>query len=113
MREQRRHSRKPIGCALQVRNINRNQAIGCLVDLSEDGFMLLSNQPFDTGAVLQLCFDFPAAIDGQLSVDLGAESIWCGAANKAEHFWTGFRIIDASAAAAATLAIVIRSNAAD
>ena len=110
MQEKRKFPRKPIGCALKVRDINRDQAIGCLVDLSEDGFMLLSDQPFDVGLVLQLSFDLPVSINGQMSIDLGVESLWCSAANKADHFWTGFRIIDASDTATATLAIVIRDK---
>ena len=107
MQEMRKRSRQPIGCAFKVRDINRNQAIGCLVDLSEDGFMLLSAEHFDAGLILQLRFDLQVAINGQMFIDLGAESLWCSAANKAEHFWTGFRIIDASEVAAATLAIVV------
>jgi len=110
MQEKRKQSRKPIGCALKVSDINHNQAIGCLVDLSEDGFMLLSSQSFDAGSVLQLRFDLPAVVNGQMSIDVGAESLWCSAANKTDHFWIGFRIIDASDAAAATLAIVVRNN---
>jgi hypothetical protein len=111
MQEKRKHVREPIDCALKVRDTNRNQAIGCLVDLSEDGFMLLSNQPYEAGSVLQLSFELPAPVNGQLSIAVGAESLWCSAANKAEHFWAGFRIIDASDTAIATLAIVTRNNA--
>ena len=63
MQDKRKLSRQPIGCALKVRDINRNQAIGCLVDLSEDGFMLLSDQSYEAGSVLQLRFDLPAAVN--------------------------------------------------
>jgi hypothetical protein len=110
MQEKRKHARKHIGCAFKVSDINRKQLIGCMVDLSEDGFMLLTDQIHGAGAVLQLRVDFPSEVNGVSHIELGAESLWAGAANKANHFWAGFRIIDLSDSAAATLAVVISKS---
>ncbi len=107
MQEKRKHARKHIGCAFKVSDINRKQVIGCMVDLSEDGFMLLTDQVHEAGAVLQLRVDFPDGMNGEDHIELGAESLWAGAANKPNHFWAGFHIIDLSDKAAAVIAAVI------
>jgi hypothetical protein len=107
MQEKRKHARKHIGCAFKVSDINSKQVIGCMVDLSENGFMLLTDKVHGAGTVLQLRVDFPSEVDGVSYIELGAESLWADAANKPKHFWAGFRIIDLSDSAAATLAVVI------
>ncbi len=110
MQEKRKHARKHIGCAFKVSDINRKQVIGCMVDLSEDGFMLLTDQVHDAGTVLQLRVDFPGGVNGVSSIELGAESLWAGAANKPKHFWAGFHIIDLSDSAAEVIASVISKS---
>ena len=110
MQEKRKHARTHIGCAFKVTDINRKQVIGCMVDLSADGFMLLTDQVHEAGTVLQLRVDFPGEVNGMNHIELGAESLWTGAANKANHFWAGFQIIDLSDSAATTLASVIGKN---
>lgn len=103
MPEKRQHLRKRIDSAMRVIDINSNQAIGSMVDLSESGFMMLSNQAITAGTVLQLRIELPRQINGQMSVNVGAESLWCGAANVPEHFLAGFHIIDIDESATATL----------
>ncbi len=110
MQEKRKHARKHIGCAFKVSDVNRNTVLGCMVDLSEDGFMLLTDQVHEAGAVLQLRVDFPREVHGVNHIELGAESLWAGAANKANHYWAGFHIIDLSDGAAATIAAVISGS---
>lgn len=107
MQEKRKHARKHIDCAFKVSDVNSKRVVGCMVDLSEDGFMLLTEEFHEAGTVLQLRVDFPDAVNGTNHIELGAESLWSGAANKANRFWAGFHIIDLSDAAAATLACVI------
>jgi hypothetical protein len=110
MQEKRKYARKHIGCAFKVSDINRKQVIGCMVDLSEDGFMLLTDQVHGAGTVLQLRVDFAGEVNGVSHIELGAESLWAGAANKAKHYWAGVHIIDLSDSAAATLAVVISKS---
>ncbi len=112
MTEKRQQHREAMGCTLKVRDIHHDRPLGCLVDLSESGFMLLSDQAFEAGLVIQLCFEFPAPVDGQSSIELGAESLWVSPANKPDYFWNGFRIIDVSPAAAEILARIVRAAAA-
>lgn len=112
MTEKRQQHREAMGCALKVRDLNRDVPLGCLVDLSESGFMLLSDQAFDAGSVIQVCFELPAPVAGEWSIELGAESLWVSPANKPDYFWNGFRIIDVSASAAEILAHIVRSAAA-
>jgi hypothetical protein len=110
MQEKRKRARKHINCAFKVSDVYRKQALGCMVDLSEDGFMLLTDQVREAGTVLQLRVDFPGEVNGVTGIELGAESLWVGAANKPNHFWAGFRIIDLSDNAAATIAAVINRS---
>ena len=110
MHEKRKHARKHLGCTFKVSDINSNQIIGCMVDLSMDGFMLLTDKIHEAGTILQLRVDFTGKVNGVNHIELGAESLWAGAANKANHYWVGFHIIDLSDSAAATIAAVISKS---
>ncbi len=93
----RRHlPRKIASQRIRVRDINTNRHLGELVNLSSEGLMLISSQPVESNLVFQLDLELKIPHLDQNHLRLGVESLWCSAANQAQHFWSGFRIIDVS-----------------
>lgn len=96
MPERRRHERKRSNKLLEIIDINSNQSLGFLVDLSIDGMMVISGQPFQMNNVYQMLIRVPEDGEYYGDIEFGAESLWSDEAHDPEKFWTGFRIIDIS-----------------
>lgn len=96
MQEKRSDPRRRIDQKIEIVDVNSDAALGTLANISQGGFMLLSEKAMPTNKLYQLRIPFPAPIDEATSVELGAESLWCNAATGPGSFWTGFQIIDIS-----------------
>ena len=81
--------------------------IGTIANLSETGFMLVSNRNIEVDSVFQLEMSF-----GEEKFDhirFGAVCLWNADTSSENLFWAGFHIIDISAEAEAALKQVISS----
>ncbi len=96
LQERRGEHRTEVHRVMNVTDANNGSVIGQLVNLSHDGLMLVSATPFEAGAVLQLWVPLPDSPEGDSSILVGVESLWCQDANDTGAFWTGFHIIDIS-----------------
>lgn len=94
--ERRKHTRKKVDKLLELRDINHESILGRIVDISNDGVMLLSNEPIPTNKVWQLGLELPQGSDSIQAVEFGAESLWCDIALQPGQYWSGFHIIDIS-----------------
>lgn len=93
MEERRQHSRHGTELQLEVFDLNTDQRLGRIVDLSADGFMLFSDKPHTPDAVLQcrlVCTGDGATVE----VRLGADCLWSRPGADGQHCWAGFHIID-------------------
>ncbi len=79
-----------------VRVIDRpaDREIGKLVNISEDGLMILTAEPIGEDVIMQLLLRFESEPDNPISI--GVESLWAHSNNDNSQFWTGFAIIDIS-----------------
>ena len=72
--------------------------VGQLVNISEQGLMLLCREPVPENSIYQLSLEFEAdsvsAVDGPVMV--GVESLWCHSSSDQAQHWSGFYIIDIS-----------------
>jgi len=96
MKEQRKSPRKIANQILEVSDQITGTQIGRVVNISAEGLMLLSQEPFLVGSVYQLDLVLPGTSDEESKVSFGAEAVWTLEAMQPESFWTGFRIIDIS-----------------
>jgi hypothetical protein len=93
--ERRQHPRKKVSDPIPVRDEDRGEILGYLVDISLGGFMVLGNQAIATGRVFRLGLELPQPA-GTEPLRLGAESLWVEESSDAGKFWIGFQIIDIS-----------------
>jgi len=98
MKENRERKRVEVSEVIRVRDRQTGQNIGQLVNISEDGLMLLGPEPVPENTILQLSLEFEAgstsAVDGPLMI--GVESLWSNSSSDQSQHWIGCYIIDIS-----------------
>jgi hypothetical protein len=95
--DQRHAPRVTIADQPQVVDAHCGDILGQLVNLSTDGLMLASEHRIARDSVFQLQIPLQRA-NQQVSICVGAESLWSEDANGSGTYWTGFQIIDISPA---------------
>ncbi len=94
MQEQRQTPRKVANEVLIIADQITGSHIGRVVNISAEGFMLLSDEPVITGSVYQLDLLLPEPKEEREKLSFAAEAIWCTEASQPESYWSGFHIID-------------------
>lgn len=94
--EKRARERVYINGSVLVYDSMRDIELGKLVNLHEDGFLLLSNEAIEEGSIYQLKFYPEPPIDGVCEISVGAECLWLDETGSGEQIWAGFHIMDVS-----------------
>lgn len=99
MQEKRRLPRRTASELIRIFDVNSEQHLGQLVNITTEGFMLTGEQPIDVNLVFQLEMVLTEPRFGTDRVSFGAESLWRSQSNNSSRYWVGFQIIDISVAA--------------
>ncbi len=94
MQEKRHSPRKVADQILEISDQITGNQIGRVVNISAEGFMLLSEEPVITGSVYQLKMIIAKTERDEKSIEFGAEAVWCSEASQPDSYWSGFHIID-------------------
>lgn len=98
MLENRKHPRKHLNQNWIAYDLDREEIIGRLVNISHEGMMLISQKPLEVGKIFQLRL----SAGEEPPVTLGAESLWVESlwSEPSQHdasvYWAGMQIIDIS-----------------
>ncbi|MDX1696633.1 MAG: PilZ domain-containing protein [Thiohalobacterales bacterium] len=95
-REQRKSERFAVTGIVRVIDVPTGQEIGQLVNISQEGLMILGTRKIPESSIMQLSLVGESADGGQQSISIGVESLWSQASNDNTQHWTGFCIIDIS-----------------
>jgi hypothetical protein len=83
-----------------IRVIDRQTGtpLGQLVNISEDGLMILSTEPVAVNCIFQLSLVFSEDSDNAAegTISIGVESLWVNSSGDQPQHWVGFYIIDIS-----------------
>jgi len=96
IQEMRGHDRIEVSEVILVTDRQSSEVLGQLVNISEEGFMLLGAKPVAEDNIFQLSLDFGAESENTSPILIGVESLWCHASSDQTQFWSGFYIIDIS-----------------
>lgn len=96
MIEKRKIPRKIADDVLEVSDQHTNTVLGQVVNISSEGLMVISNEPFTIGSVYELDLKLPRLINGHSKASFGAEVVWSTPASQPGSHWNGFRLIDIS-----------------
>lgn len=76
-----------------VIDLNINQSIGQLVDISSDGMKLQSEEALEKGVIFKLRIDLPKEIKGSDQLIVDARSLWGRKSDDSKYYETGFEFL--------------------
>ena len=98
VQDSRGQNRIEVSEVIRVIDRQTGTTLGQLVNVSEDGLMILSTGPVEENCIFQLSLEFSEdsdnAAEGPLSI--GVESLWVNSSGDQSQHWVGFYIIDIS-----------------
>lgn len=77
MSDRRTLHRRHLIYYLKVFDRTTDELLGHLVDITEEGLMIVSDNCADTGKVLKLKMALPREIDDREDIEFEAQSMWC------------------------------------
>ncbi|PCK09186.1 MAG: hypothetical protein COA42_05410 [Alteromonadaceae bacterium] len=92
----RRKTRSDVDPLILVKDSISGSDVGTLVNLNDEGFMLMGKGPVKEGCIYQFDFHFPKPGRCNGKMTLGAECLWLKPSAEGELAWAGFHIIDLS-----------------
>jgi hypothetical protein len=94
MEERRKVKRKYLMFYSRVFDRNSGKLLGYLSDLTQDGAMVISEDPIETGLVMRLCMDLPEGYFTRERLNFEAKSVWCKPDIDPKFYNTGFQLIN-------------------
>ena len=98
--ERRQHERFAPEQTINVANALSGELVGTVINISEGGFLLATNQVTQDQATFQFRVQ---SENGDLDISPGARCLWHAKSNTEGFYWAGFQIIDISEDAAQAL----------
>lgn len=99
----RRLKRHDIGGIVDVFDANYNVSLGRLVNIHEEGLMVMGDIHWQDEKIYQIDLHLPELIDGRSIIHLGVDCLWSRASDDNTKHWAGCLIIDASKQAKADI----------
>lgn len=94
--EHRGQPRNTVQEKIDVIDLLSGETIGNLINISEGGFMLITDQELPLNSLFQLRLVLPEGLTEASNIEVGAESLWSNASTTSDYLWYGFHIIDIS-----------------
>lgn len=94
--EMRKSERIDVTDVVRVIDKPTGQEIGQLVNISEEGIMIMGSQPIAENSIMQLSLVFDSESSPHADISIGVESLWSQSSSEDANYWTGFYIIDIS-----------------
>jgi len=95
-KEKRRRERVSVAESVKVIDVMRAVEMGKLVNLHQEGFMLITSEDVAENSLYQLTFQFHEPVDGVAEINVGAECLWVSETDTGQQLWAGFHIMDIS-----------------
>ncbi|MDD0844534.1 PilZ domain-containing protein [Pseudomonas sp. Gutcm_11s] len=108
MDDRRQHSRHTTQLGIDVLDLHSGRRLGRVVDLSEEGFMLISDNPPEADSVWECRLVLDQPLDDIHEIRAGADCLWSRAGEAGHSGWCGFQIIDLADDQVAPLALLLR-----
>ena len=92
MPERRRLKRRHLLYYLRVFDKGTGRQIGHLVDITNEGMMIMSERPIRPGRTIGLRMMLPEEVNKEGAVEFDATSLWTGQDINPEFYDTGFKV---------------------
>ncbi len=94
MAERRKTKRRYLLYYGRVYDETAQKQLGYLVDITENGFMLLSEEPMPIGETMHLKLELTMDINKGPWMNFTAKSLWCEADISPDRYNCGFEIVE-------------------
>jgi hypothetical protein len=94
MEDRRKLKRRHLIYYLRVFEQGTNKLVGHLVDLTQEGIMLISENPIEVNKVYHLRMILPSRMGGNEEWLFDAESRWCNKDINPDFYDTGFKLLN-------------------
>ncbi|MEJ2200372.1 MAG: PilZ domain-containing protein [Desulfuromonadaceae bacterium] len=95
--EQRKQRREQTIFYLEAVDVETDQEIGRVVDMTPDGLMIINKDPLAINRIYHLKIKLPKELAGDTELYFKAECRWCRQSINDQFFDAGLRITDISA----------------
>jgi len=92
--ESRRLKRAAVQQVILVRDSLRDIEVGRIVNIHEEGFMLIGGDSVKENCLYQMKFLLSTPVGGVSELDIGAECLWVRETVGDDRYWAGFHILD-------------------
>jgi hypothetical protein len=96
MSDRRRMKRRHLFYYLQVFERASELMLGYMMNVTPDGFMLLSDKPLEVGRTWALRLNLPVEIMGKRQMEVEGKSAWCRPDANPDFYNIGFQILHPS-----------------
>lgn len=93
---QRARERYTINAVVDVVDTNRELIMGRLVNVHQEGMMVMGADAVSVDHLYQLELRPSQAVNGRSAIPLGGDCLWVRFAVDTNQYWSGFQIIDLS-----------------
>jgi hypothetical protein len=90
--EKRKHKRIPLHFYLKVSESNSKKHLGYMIDVSKEGFKLLSEDHIPKGSELTCSLQLPEDLDVMDEISFKARSCWTGKDINPDYYVSGYHI---------------------
>jgi hypothetical protein len=90
--DKRKHKRIPLHYYLKVSESNSQNHLGYMIDVSEEGFKLLSEQEIPAGSELTCSLQLPDDLEGRTEISFKATACWCVKDVNPDYYVSGYHI---------------------
>ena len=91
--DKRRQKRRHLLYYLEIFDVNADVLLGHIVDITNEGLMMVTKDPVETDVVFNLEMTLPERTKGREYVVFEARSIWCKQDVNPELYGVGFQIV--------------------
>jgi hypothetical protein len=91
MSDRRTLHRRHLIYYLKIFDRTTDELLGHLVDITEEGLMIVSENCVDSGKVIKLRMSLPREIEGKEEIEFEALSMWCRKDVNPSLFGVGFK----------------------
>lgn len=107
MADKRQFKRRTLIFDLLVTDRTTGHRVGRVIDISPEGFMIQSKNPFEKNTIEQFSINLPGEIFQKEVLDLDAKNMWSEVNDKGNLYNSGFLLVDPSAGIIETIVTLI------
>ena len=107
MVEKRKQKRISLHYYLKVSETNSQEHLGYMIDVSEEGFKLLSERHIPTGSELVCSLHLPEVLNDRKEISFKARACWSGKDVNPDYYASGYHIDEIEPDGETVIAIII------